>query len=75
MAAAVPKTETTAFLIAVTFLPAPLHTPGTGVLCGWKSVLCCTVTYINLLCFHLGRMWRHDEEKLSGSALFLFSPC
>lgn len=26
-----PKTKTTGFVITVTFLPAPLHTPGDGV--------------------------------------------
>ena len=31
VAGAVPKTETTEFVIAVTFFPAPLHTPGNGV--------------------------------------------
>lgn len=51
VAAVVPETETTGFVIAVTFLPAPLHTPGNGVrvcdVCGWmcgeerRDVLCC----------------------------------
>lgn len=36
MAAVVPETETTGSVIAVTFLPARLHTPGNGV----KSALC-----------------------------------
>lgn len=31
VAAVVPETETTGFVMAVTFLPAPLHTPGNGV--------------------------------------------
>lgn len=38
MAAVVPETETTGFVIAVTFLPAPLHTPGNGVRAVWVDV-------------------------------------
>ena len=49
VAAVVPETVTTGFVIAVTFLPAPLHAPGDGVKSESESAAC-------------GRMMREDEE-------------
>lgn len=69
VAAVVPETETTGFVIAVTFLPAPLHTLGNGVrVCAvWADVQsrrCCVLTslykvYFVFTCWEsqIGKVW------------------
>lgn len=77
MAAVVPKTETTGSVIAVTFLPAPLHTPGNGVRacvchvggCAERGVMSLYKVYFSLV-----RRKERKKQKLVASKMILFGP-